>query len=85
MAPLASIFTRKYFMTVSKEVARIRRRTRRYKRYDERYFDFYAWPLYERYRNEAFKEYSDFVMLDGDLELNVNKERIFRDVDALIH
>lgn len=69
-------------MTVSKEVSRLRRYTRRYKRYDERYFDIYSWPFYEKYRNDVFHSYTDLVVLDGDLDLEINKNRILSDLNV---
>lgn len=83
IAPIAELCSKKYFMTVSKEVGRLRRSTRRYKRYDARYFDKYAWPLYEYYRKNAFDTFTDLVVLNGDLDLKVNESRILSDVSAL--
>lgn len=68
----AGIFMWKYFVTISKEIAHIRRRTRRYKRYDEMYFDDYAWPFYEQYRDKLIIQHRNLVMIDSVLDLNVN-------------
>lgn len=79
--PLAEFYTFKYFLTVDKEASRFRRRTRKYKRYDERYFDRYAWPFGELCTKQVMEKYKDLVILDGEAELSVIVDSVLKAAD----
>ncbi len=80
---IADLCAKKYFVTVTNETSRYRRRTRKYKRYDERYFDKYAWPLYEYYKGLAFDKYKDLAILDGEKQVCENVDLILQDLKSL--
>lgn len=81
---LNSLLTKKYFLTVSKENSRYRRNTRKYKRYVEKYFDKYAWPSYEFYKERTFRCFEDLVILNGDLKPSINVNKIINEYVIMV-
>lgn len=77
---IATVCTRKYFFVVPKETSRYRRRTRKYKRHDDRYFDKYAWPVFEKCKAQTFSTYKDVTVVDGELELASIVDTILKDL-----
>ncbi|XP_065223971.1 nicotinamide riboside kinase 2 isoform X2 [Planococcus citri] len=69
----------KFLVKSDKETCRYRRRTRKYKRYDQRYFDEYAWPATEHHYKHALETYKDTVIeLDGLSPVSQNLQIILQ-------
>lgn len=63
---ITSLCDMKYFFLLSKDACKWRRKKRNRRIPDiDRYFEEYVWPAYLKYRDTAFRENPDALLIDG--------------------
>ncbi|XP_064607935.1 nicotinamide riboside kinase 1-like isoform X1 [Liolophura sinensis] len=81
--PFQPLWSKKYFITLNREVAKERRSHRHYEPADvPGYFDKFVWPMYEKHKEEL-QDQHDIVYVDGTEKQDVLYERVCADLTTL--